>query len=273
MIVAATAHELAPCHHGVVVPTMGGLHEGHAALIRRAASEADGRPVVVTIFVNPTQFNDPRDFERYPRTFDDDLALCQRCGATAVLAPSEQEVYPDGRSAGAVELPPVAVTPGLEDRFRPGHFAGVCQVVRRLFELTRASAAVFGEKDWQQLQVVRAMTSRERLPVRIIPHPTVRDPDGLAMSSRNRLLRPQDRAAALGISRALRAAQLRDQPAAAEAALRDEMQRACVEVEYAAVRDAQSLQPLPPSAPRNGAARALAAGRVGAVRLIDNDAW
>lgn len=273
MHVARTASEMSPHRAGVVVPTMGGLHDGHAALIRRAASIADGRAVVVTIFVNPTQFNDPADYERYPRTLDDDLARCAECGATVVFVPGESDVYPDGRDANTVQPPPVATQPGLEDRFRPRHFQGVCQVVRRLFDLTGAAAAIFGEKDWQQLQVIRAMVRRDALGVEIVAGPTVRDSGGLALSSRNRLLAPEDRDAALGLSRALRAARQHDAPDAAEAAMRAELDRAGVETEYAVVREGATLLPLPPGAARSSGARALVAGRVGSVRLIDNDAW
>ncbi|MEZ6234154.1 MAG: pantoate--beta-alanine ligase [Phycisphaerales bacterium] len=145
------------------VPTMGALHEGHAALVRQAAGIAHERAlpgVAVSVFVNPTQFDDPRDYERYPKTLDADVALSAAAGATAIIAPEIQAVYPtpeSRRPPGESDLPRVATAPGLEDAYRPGHFSGVVMVVARLFSLVRPSVAVFGEKDWQQLQVVSAM--------------------------------------------------------------------------------------------------------------------
>jgi pantoate--beta-alanine ligase len=181
---------------------MGALHAGHAALIRQARTLADARgcTVVATVFVNPTQFNEPTDFDAYPRTLDADLALCERSGAHAVLAPSPAVVYPPGDQTAVPTLPAVATQPGLEDAFRPGHFAGVCQVVARLFDMTCPAVAVFGEKDWQQLQVIRAMTVAQRRPIEIVAGPTVREPDGLAMSSRNARLDPAARKRAAGIA-------------------------------------------------------------------------
>ena len=166
-------------------------------------------------------------------------------------------------------LPRVATEPGLEDAYRPGHFAGVCQVVHRLFSLLRPSAAVLGEKDWQQLQVVRAMTIEQRLGVDILAYRTVRDADGLAMSSRNRFLFPEERERALAIPRALGLARAEGTASAAERAMREELQRAGMLVEYATVRDAATLQPLQ----RDGNGRALLAARAGQTRLIDNAAW
>lgn len=259
---------------GVVVPTMGALHDGHATLIRRARAVADQRGlpgVVVTVFVNPTQFNEKSDFERYPRTLDADAETCRAAGADVVFAPAVDEVYPPGREVAVPRLPAVATEPGLEDAHRPGHFAGVCQVVKRLFELTRPSAAVFGEKDWQQLQVVKAMVAQEGMGIEIIGEPTVREADGLAMSSRNRFLKPEERAAALALSRALRAAGLHETPERAEEAMHAELAAAGpgAATEYAVVRDAQTLLAWRPGRP----GRALIAARVGAVRLIDNEVW
>lgn len=252
----------------VFVPTMGALHEGHAALIRKGAELARhrGRACIVSIFVNPTQFNERSDFERYPKTLEADVALCREAGAEAVFAPSVEVMYPDERSAPVPVLPRVAVEPGLEDRFRPGHFAGVCQVVLRLFRLVRPAAAVFGEKDWQQLRVVAAMTREQGLPIEIIGHETIRDPDGLAMSSRNRFLSAVEREAALAIPRALHAARRARTATEAETAMAGVLSG--VDVEYAVVRDAQTLANV-----GNGPARALIAARVGRTRLIDNAAW
>jgi pantoate--beta-alanine ligase len=143
------------------VPTMGALHEGHAELIRRAATIARERGLAagcsVSIFVNPTQFDDKKDFDRYPQTLAADLALCEAAGAACVYAPRVLDIYPPDAPIPVPALPGVATSPQLEDAFRPGHFAGVCQVVARLFDLVRPAIAVFGEKDWQQLQVVGPM--------------------------------------------------------------------------------------------------------------------
>lgn len=254
----------------VLVPTMGALHEGHASLIRRARVVADeaGARVVVTVFVNPTQFNEAADFERYPRTLDADLAMCEACGADGVFAPSPAVVYPSEGAAPVPPLPAVADGPGLEDAHRPGHFAGVCQVVSRLFDLTAPAAGVFGEKDWQQLQVIRAMVAAQGGRVRIVPGPTVREPDGLAMSSRNRLLDPASRARAAGIYAAMRSAAGAGNAGGAEARLRAGLAERGIVPEYAVVRDAETLL-----SPRGGACRMLVAARVGGVRLIDNEGW
>jgi pantoate--beta-alanine ligase len=279
MLVIRTAEELARAGAaigrpaglgGVLTPTMGALHAGHAALIRRAV-ELAGREspgAVVSIFVNPTQFNESRDFERYPRTLEADLAVCRAAGARLVFAPDPGVMYPSAEAAPVPPLPGVATQPGLEDAHRPGHFAGVCQVVLRLFRLLEPAGAVFGEKDWQQVQVVKAMTQEQALPVTIVPHPTIRDPDGLAMSSRNRFLSGPERAAALAIPRALAAAAREQEPAQAEQAMRRELARSALRVEYAVVRDAQTLV-----GPPRGAGRALIAAWSGGTRLIDNAAW
>ncbi|HMN40011.1 MAG TPA: pantoate--beta-alanine ligase [Phycisphaerales bacterium] len=273
MKVVTDAQGLAPLHGCVLVPTMGALHAGHFALVREAARLAKARtptvPVVATIFVNPTQFNDPKDLERYPRTMEADVQGCRTAGADAVFAPATGVVYPHGQTVVAPPLPDVATTPGLEDAHRPGHFAGVCQVVMRLFALTRPSAAVFGEKDWQQLRVIAEMTRQEGLAVEIAAAPTVREPDGLAMSSRNMFLRGDERARARALSEALAAARSCGNVEDAERSMGDLLESRGVRTEYAVVRDAQSLGPLVGGRP----GRALIAARVGAVRLIDNAPW
>lgn len=266
----------------VLVPTMGSLHAGHESLLKLAREQADARgvPAVATVFVNPTQFNESTDFERYPRDLDRDAAICEHCGIDAVFAPHPDGVYPPGEDHPVPDLPAVATEPGLEDTFRPGHFPGVCQVVSRCFDLCDASAAVFGEKDWQQLQVVRAMSEaqaaeRGRL-VEIIPGATVREPDGLAMSSRNLLLSPEARQEAVGISRGLFAAASEPDRDRAEAVLRAVLADSGIEPEYAVLRDARTLLDPGPSMHPDGPdapCRLLVAARVGGVRLIDNMAW
>lgn len=260
---------------GVLVPTMGALHAGHAALIECARDYASHHDIaegcIVSIFVNPTQFNDPADLARYPRTPEEDEAVCQRAGAKIVFAPDPETIYPPP-PAPAIQtptLPDVALLPGLEDAFRPGHFAGVCQVVQRLFDLLEPRVALFGEKDWQQLQVIRSMTANSHLPVQIASLSTVRDPDGLAMSSRNRFLSPQERKAAQAIPQALEAAGREITAAKAEEAMRQILEKAGLQIEYAVIRDEETLGPLTTSRP----GRALVAARAGRTRLIDNAAW
>ena len=264
-----SAHDMARRAGGVLVPTMGALHEGHAALIRRARAAADelgrGVPVVVSVFVNPTQFEEPSDFSRYPRTIEADAALAHDCGADCLFVPDVETVYPPGQPPPVPPLPDAATKPGLEDRFRPGHFAGVCQVVARLFELVRPRAAVFGEKDWQQAQVVRAVAGA----VEIILRETVREPDGLAMSSRNRFLVGADRQRAASLFAALGAAGGQATAPRAERTMLDVLERAGVRAEYAVIRDAQTLMTPVEGRPR----RALIAARLGGVRLIDNAPW
>jgi pantoate--beta-alanine ligase len=258
---------------GVLVPTMGALHRGHAALIARGAALArehgseDG--CTVSIFVNPTQFNDPEDFRRYPRTLEQDLEISRAAGAEAVFVPDVDSMYPPGVPIPVPPLPEVAVRPGLENAFRPGHFAGVCQVVLRLFRLLQPRAAVFGEKDWQQLRVIAAMTVGAGLAVEIVPHETLRESDGLAMSSRNRFLSAEDRERAGAIFRALERSRGGDTPAAAEALMTEELRSAGIEAEYAVVRDAETLLGSRPGRP----GRALIAAPLGGVRLIDNAEW
>ncbi len=182
-----------------LVPTMGALHEGHASLVRR--SVAENAVTVVSVFVNPTQFNDKNDLKNYPRNLDADCELLEACGANYVLAPSVEEMYPtpDRRQ---FEYPPVSTV--MEGAHRPGHFNGVCQVVSRLFYIVRPDRAYFGEKDWQQIAVVKAMGRHLQLPVQIVECPIVREADGLAKSSRNTLLAPDERAIAPTIYKALK---------------------------------------------------------------------
>ncbi len=182
-----------------LVPTMGALHEGHASLVRRSVNDND--VTVVSVFVNPTQFNDQGDLSRYPRTLDADCRLLEECGADYVFAPEVSEMYPvpDLRH---FEYPPVSTV--MEGAHRPGHFNGVCQVVSRLFYIVRPDRAYFGEKDWQQIAVVKAMVRHLQLGVEIVECPIVREADGLAKSSRNTLLAADERAIAPAIYKALK---------------------------------------------------------------------
>ena len=274
MQVIHDAAGLPPFHGGMFVPTMGALHEGHFTLVREAAkrraSGASRPPVIVSIFVNPTQFNDPKDLERYPRTLDQDAAGCERAGADVLFAPSADVIYPPGVTIPTPHLPAVASEPKLEDAHRPGHFAGVCQVVNRLFDLVLPSAAFFGEKDWQQFQVIAAMTRRQRRPIQIVPIPTIREPDGLAMSSRNVFLKGEDRARARALSEALRVAAMKRSPTEAENAMAEVLLDRGVEPEYAVVRHAETLLPPGLNPSKDDPLRALIAARIGPVRLIDN---
>ena len=181
-----------------LVPTMGALHEGHASLVKKCSDEND--ITVVSVFLNPTQFNDPKDLERYPRNLDADCTLCEANGATIVFAPSVEEVYPtpDTRQ---FDFPPVTTV--MEGAKRPGHFNGVCQIVSRLFYITKPDKAYFGEKDWQQIAVVKRLVKYMGANIEIVECPIIREEDGLAKSSRNTLLAPDERAIAPAIYKAL----------------------------------------------------------------------
>ena len=182
-----------------LVPTMGALHEGHASLITKSIGEND--ITVVSVFLNPTQFNDQSDFDRYPRTLEADSRLVEACGADYIFAPSVKDIYPSP-DARHFEFPPVTTV--MEGARRPGHFNGVCQVVSRLFYIVRPDSAYFGEKDWQQIAVVKQLAKYINSNVRIVECPIIRDPDGLAKSSRNSLLTKEERAIAPAIYQILR---------------------------------------------------------------------
>ena len=259
----------------VLVPTMGAMHAGHIALIELAtslASRQGGPGCVVSIFVNPAQFNEQGDFDAYPRTLEADALACQKAGVAAVFAPSVKAVYPDSKLQEHL-LPQVATEPRLEDAFRPGHLRGVYQVVRRLFEMVKPSSAVFGEKDWQQLQLVRALVAAESMPIEVVPAQTVREADGLALSSRNVHLSPADRAKALSLSRAIRAARKVQDPDLAEKEMERVFREAGVKAEYAVVREDHTLLRRGPGYDSNLQYRALAAASIGPTRLIDNASW
>jgi len=261
----------------VLVPTMGGLHDGHLRMVERGAEFARDRGItggcIVSVFVNPAQFDEPSDFERYPRVVEEDAEKCAAAGAVAVYAPDAAEIYPGPESRRNPVMPPVAYRPKLEDVARPGHFPGVCMVLERLFGLTHARAAVFGEKDWQQLKTAEALVPLIGLRTEIVPFPTQREPDGLAMSSRNRFLSGEDRERGLSLSRGLAAAGMEASVERAERALRETLLEAGVEPDYAAVRPAATLEPGTGAEPGDLEWRAVVAGRCGSVRLLDNAAW
>jgi len=250
------------------VPTMGALHDGHLALVRCAREAADF--VVVSIFVNPTQFGPNEDFARYPRDLDGDVNKLAKVAASAVFAPEAGAMYPPGEETrvrvGALAEP-------LCGPFRPGHFEGVATVVAKLFAIVGPCAAVFGRKDYQQLAIIRRMTTDLFLPVALVGHPIVREADGLAMSSRNAYLSAEERARALSLSRGLRAAQTafakgeRD-AASLERLARAEVERGADTIDYVSVLDADSLARF--SSPIERGAVVAIACRVGKTRLIDN---
>ena len=249
------------------VPTMGALHDGHLSLVEIARQRCDC--VVVSIFVNPLQFDRPADFDAYPRPIDDDVARCAEIGVDAVYAPTAAAMYPAGFETH-VEPGPLADV--MEGAARPGHFRGVTTVVAKLFGAVRPDVGVFGEKDFQQLAIIRRMTADLDLGIEIVGAPIVREPDGLAMSSRNLRLSPADRAAAACIPRAhdaLGGAAARDgdvaELAAAARTVIDAEPRA--KLEYVAVIDPATLAPLDRL---DGPARAAIAVWLGDIRLIDN---
>lgn len=252
------------------VPTMGALHEGHASLMRVARDAVADGPVVVSIFVNPMQFGAGEDLDRYPRTLEQDLKVCEREGVDVVFAPSVDEVYPGGDPQVTIEPGPLAGI--LEGRIRPTHFRGVLTVVAKLFGLVGPDVAVFGQKDYQQLALVRRMVADLCLGVEVIGAETEREPDGLALSSRNRYLDPEQRQEALVLSRALLAARAEASygvKAALDAARAELRTATAVDLDYLALTTPE-LEDLPGDVPPGTEARILVAARLGATRLIDN---
>ncbi len=251
------------------VPTMGALHEGHLSLLHRAKAEND--LVVVSIFVNPTQFNDPKDLEKYPRTLEADARILEAAGCDLLYAPNVEEVY-----GGAMEKQRVdygALTSILEGAKRPGHYDGVVQVVRRLFEIVRPHRGYFGKKDFQQVAIIREMVRREQIPVEIVPCELIRDESGLAMSSRNVLLSAESKQNALALVNTLRAMKERFPGASpkeveewGQAQLRNDP---AVELEYLEVLDGLNFEQ-PEAWSDYQSPMALVAAFVGGVRLIDN---
>ena len=253
-----------------VVLTMGALHAGHMSLVERARTEVPNGTVLVTIFVNPTQFGANEDFAKYPRTLDADVALCAEHGVDAVFAPGVEDIYPP--AAPVRQYDPGALADELEGKSRPGHFTGVLSVVSRLLQLTAADVTCFGEKDYQQFVLVQRLNELEPAlaHVRFVGVPTLRDSDGLALSSRNRYLSDSERAQALAIPRCIQLVQqacadgLSPQSAALEG-FNALVLAPGVAVDYVTVR-AADLGP----APARGIGRVLVAARVGSTRLIDN---
>lgn len=251
-----------------LVPTMGALHDGHLSLVRRAQSQCDA--VAVSIFVNPTQFGPSEDLARYPRDLDQDLAKLKALSPDVIFAPTAEEMYPRGFSTF---VDPGEIATRLEGAARPGHFRGVATVVLKLFNIVAPGAAYFGQKDFQQTAVIRHLAADLNLGVRVVVCPTVREPDGLAMSSRNAYLSAEDRKAATVLHRALQHAEALARSGEIDAlVVIGEMCRMFAaepraELEYAAVVEPEGLRPVERVAP---GAVALVAARVGPARLIDN---
>ena len=255
-----------------LVPTMGALHAGHCSLVARAAAECD--VVVVTVFVNPLQFGDPEDIANYPRTLDADVELAGIAGAGIVFAPPVSEMYPGFPAPVATTVSVAGLGDQWEGAFRPGHFDGVSTVVAKLFAMAGRCRAFFGEKDFQQLAVVRRMVRDLSLPVEIVGCPTVRDDDGLALSSRNVRLSSDHRRAAHALSRALRAGARAVTAGAGPAEIEATMAEVvatepAVALDYAALVRADDLK-RPPSVRPDSSVRLIVAAIVGGVRLIDN---
>lgn len=265
--VAELRQALGPERRAAFVPTMGNLHEGHLALVRRAREL--GGPVVASIFVNRLQFAPHEDFDTYPRTLERDCSLLQPAGCDIVFAPGEKELYPEPQ--GYKVQPPAELADILEGHFRPGFFTGVCTVVLKLFNIVQPASAVFGKKDYQQLMVVRRMVQQLGLPLHVEPGETARADDGLALSSRNGYLSAEERAEAPRLSRVLR--EVRDALAAGQrdhAALEAHAMRELLgngwKPDYVAIRRQVDLQPGSGEEPLV----VLAAARLGTTRLIDN---
>jgi len=251
------------------VPTMGNLHQGHLDLVREAARCADR--VVVSIFVNPLQFDEADDYQQYPRTFEQDRRQLESLGIAAIFAPTEQEMYPAGREQTTrIEVPGISTE--LEGACRPGHFTGVATVVTKLFQAVLPDVALFGEKDFQQLLVVRKLVTDLNLPVTVQGLPTRRESDGLAMSSRNSRLNPAERQQAAQLYAVLSwtVEQLRqgrsDLPQLEEEACQ-RLETAGFHPDYVSIRDARNLAPVSPDSEQR---IVLAAARLGQIRLIDN---
>lgn len=252
-----------------LVPTMGALHSGHISLVDLAKKSA--KKVVVSIFVNPTQFGPNEDFSRYPRTIEADLDKLADAGADLVYMPDAKEMYPDGFSTMLKPTGPAAV--GLDDKFRPGHFDGVATVVAKLFTSVMPDIAIFGDKDYQQLQVIKTMARDLHLPVKVIGAPIVREKDGLALSSRNVYLSPPERTAAPVLHQVLKesakAIASGEDPEAVLSRGRAKIMSAGFKLDYLEARDAATLAKLG-TQERKPKVRLLVAAKIGKTRLIDN---
>jgi pantoate--beta-alanine ligase len=268
MKVFSTAAELREALHDreiAFVPTMGYLHDGHASLIRVASTT--GMTTVVSIFVNPTQFNDPSDLAKYPRDLDRDVEIAEAAGCAALFVPDVDEIYPPGDSTRVVVA---GVTENFEGKFRPGHFDGVATVVAKLFLIVQPNIAFFGEKDWQQCCVVARMIRDLHMPIELAIGPTIREPDGLAMSSRNVRLTSEQRRLAPSLfnslQRAATAIRRADDPARVEAEEIRVLRGEGFSVDYFCAVDAETLLPRK----EVEGVRILAAASLGEIRLIDN---
>ena len=250
-----------------LVPTMGALHSGHMALVAEARRRAD--KVIASIFVNPAQFGEGEDFGRYPRREADDAAMLEAAGCDLLWAPTVADIYPDGF---ATKVSVGGVSERWEGEARPGHFDGVATVVAKLLLAVRPDVALFGEKDFQQLAVIRRLVVDLGIPVEIVGVPTVREPDGLALSSRNAYLSPEERGRAVALPKALKEARDairsgRGVGAALQAAKQNLVNAGFLRIDYLALVDAATLEPL--EGPK-GEMRLIAAAMIGATRLIDN---
>jgi pantoate--beta-alanine ligase len=250
------------------VPTMGALHAGHVSLMTLARQHAPA--VAVSIFVNPTQFGPSEDFSKYPRPIEADLQKCEAAGVDLVLLPSPEEIYRPGLPEIVIDLP--SLTTVLEGAHRPTHFRGVCQVVAKLFNIVQPDVAVFGQKDFQQLRVISAMVEALDFPIQIIPGPTLREPGGLAMSSRNQYLSADERQRAMSISRGLFRAEAEVKRGVRDVAsltgiIREEIAAQELSIDYVAAVDPVTLAPV---ILVDGPIVFAVAARVGKTRLIDN---
>lgn len=257
MHVITDVSELEPYHGCAFVPTMGALHDGHLSLIQKA--KKTDYPALVSIFVNPEQFSPDEDFNQYPQNLEQDLAFAQSVGTDVVFIPSVETMYPG--SPEKIQLPKAATTPCLEDACRPTHFRGVCVAVARLFDLVKPSLTVFGLKDYQQFLIIKQLIEQEGARwdgLKITGAKIIRDKDGLAMSSRNVYLSSEERTQALGIHKAIKCT--------TEPQMLDVLQSHNLDVEYAVIRDSETLLEPSEGRPR----RTLVAAKVGCTRLIDN---
>jgi pantoate--beta-alanine ligase len=251
-----------------VVPTMGALHEGHLSLVRRAKQECD--VAIATIFVNPAQFGPNEDFQKYPRTLEGDLDQLRSSGCDVVFTPTNDQMYPSGHTTF---VDPPIVANDWEGKIRPGHFRGVATIVLKLFQIIPAHVGYFGRKDYQQVAVIRAMVRDLNLPIAIEACETIREPDGLAMSSRNRYLSEEERHRALGLSRALRAGQALIEkgctsgPVVEQAMQRELISASVDSIDYAALVHPETLERVESI---GGPVVGIIAARVGSTRLIDN---